>query len=230
MAELVADCPRCRSLKMTFDIKSQLYFQTKYDWQDWYEVFAVCRHCSRSTVFVLSLSEIQMRSEVERGVLGKTGPAANNYMNNEGFINLKDVMGTAPPDHLPEAIAGAFVEGATCLTVRCFNAAATMFRLCLDLTTRPLLPTQDEKGLNAKIRRNLGLRLPWLFDNGLLPVELRELSGCVKEDGNDGAHSGTLKKEDAQDLLEFTFAFLERVFTEPEKLRLAKERREERRK
>jgi len=83
---------------------------------------------------------------------------------------------------------------------------------------------------NAKQRRDLGLRLPWLIEHGLLPKELHDLSHCIKEDGNDGAHTGTLKKEDAEDMLDFTTALLERVYTEPERLRLAKERREQRRK
>jgi hypothetical protein len=104
-----------------------------------------------------------------------------------------------------------------------------MFRLCIDLATRPLLPEEELDGLTRKIRRDLGLRLPWLFDNSKLPSDLRELSSCIKDDGNDGAHAGTLKKEDAEDLLEFASAFLERLYTEPEKLRLAKERRDDRR-
>jgi hypothetical protein len=52
---------------------------------------------------------------------------------------------------------------------------------------------------------------------------------CIKEDGNDGAHEGTLKKEDAEDILDFTVALLSRLYTEPERLRLAKLRRDKRR-
>jgi hypothetical protein len=58
---------------------------------------------------------------------------------------------------------------------------------------------------------------------------LRELSTCIKDDGNDGAHAGTLKRSDADDLLDFIVAMLERMYTEPERLRLAKERKEARR-
>jgi hypothetical protein len=104
-----------------------------------------------------------------------------------------------------------------------------MFRLCVDIATKSLFPATDEKGLNSKIRRNLGLRLPLLFDNGLLPESLKELSTCIKEDGNDGAHVGNLTKSDAEDLLDFTTALLERMYTEPARLRLAKERRDSRR-
>ena len=92
-----------------------------------------------------------------------------------------------------------------------------------------MLPEQETEGLNKATRRILGLRFLWLFENGMLPEDLRELSTCIREDGNDGAHAGTLKKEDAEDLLDFTRALLERLFTEPEKLRLAQARREARR-
>ena len=92
-----------------------------------------------------------------------------------------------------------------------------------------MLPEEEVEGLNYKTRRNLGLRLPWLFDNSILPEVLRELSSCVKDDGNDGAHEGTLKKEEAEDLLDFTFAILERIYTEPKRVQIAKERREARR-
>ena len=122
-----------------------------------------------------------------------------------------------------------FNEGATCLAVGCYNAAGTMFRLTIDLVTRDMLPDEDVEGLNRRVRRNLGLRLPWLFDNGRLPEALREISSCVREDGNDGAHAGTLTRQDAEDLLDFSRILLERIFTEPERLRLAQERRRQRR-
>ena len=115
------------------------------------------------------------------------------------------------------------------MSIGCFNAAGTMFRLCVDLATRSMLPEEEVEGLNARVKRNLGLRLPWLFDNDVLPEALRELSGCIKDDGNDGAHEGTLSEEDAEDLLDFTSVLLERIYTEPERLRFAKERREKRR-
>jgi Domain of unknown function (DUF4145) len=104
-----------------------------------------------------------------------------------------------------------------------------MFRTCVDLATRPMLPEEDVSGLNKKTRRDLGLRLPWLFDNGKLATDLRDLSTAIREDANDGAHQGILTKEDAEDLMDFTTALLERIFTEPERLRIAKERRQKRR-
>ena len=115
----------------------------------------------------------------------------------EHYISLKDRATVPPPEHTPKNLEPVFREGATCLAVGCYNAAGTMFRLCVDLATRPLLPAGEVPGLNAKTRRDLGLRLPWLFDNGLLPEAVRELSTCIKDDGNDGAHAGTLTRAEA---------------------------------
>lgn len=229
MSELVADCPRCGAQRITFSLTQEHHFRTDYGWQQWYEVFCVCRGCRQATIFVLSQRAGQDHDVIHQNGLVRLDIAVNRYMDIEGYVNLKDLATESPPEHLPENVEGAFREGATCRAVACWNAAGTMFRLCVDLATRPLLPDQQVQGLNAKTRRDLGLRLPWLFDNGKLPNDLRELSSCIKEDGNDGAHAGTLTKEDAEDLLDFTRALLERIYTEPERLRLAKERRDLRR-
>ncbi len=86
----------------------------------------------------------------------------------------------------------------------------------------PELPSKHE-------RRNLKPRLDWLFAQRLLPEGLQELSDCVREDGNDGAHAGNLTKDDVSNLLDFTVLLPERLHTEPERLRIAGTRRAERR-
>lgn len=231
MAELVADCPRCKATRTTFDVLSDVLTGWRYNWQSWYEAFSICRHCKRSTVFVLSAKGVDEKDEIlEAGGPARLKGSINGHVDVEGFISLKDASRIAPPEHLPEDIKAAFEEGATCLAVKAPNAAGTMFRLCVDLATQPLLPEEEEvDGLSHKVRRDLGLRLPWLFDNGKLPQDLKDLSSCIKDDGNDGAHRGTLTKEDAEDLLDFTIALMERIYTEPQRLALATKRRTDRR-
>jgi hypothetical protein len=214
---------------MTFDLVAHTQVAYRHNWQSWYEAFCICRHCSRSTVFLLSERGIDESKAIRQSGLNKLPVAANKLVTVENYVSLKDAKAISPPEYLPPEILSVFAEGATCLAVGCFNAAGTMFRLSVDLATKSLLPEGDANGLNSKVRRNLGLRLPWLFQQSLLPATLQELSSCIKEDGNDGAHDGTLEKEDAEDLLDFTFALLERMYTEPERLRLAKGRRESRR-
>jgi len=202
----------------------------QYSWQNWYEAFCRCRHCHRTTIFVLAESVDADYQYVHKVGLLKVERSLNNYVKIEGHISLKDQASVSPPEHIPKEIEAVFREGATCLAVSCYNSAGTMFRLCVDLATRALLPNEEVEELNAKTRRDLGLRLPWLFANGRLPGALQALSSCIREDGNDGAHAGTLREPDAEDLLDFTVALLERIYTEPERLRLAEQRRNERRK
>ncbi len=235
MSMLVADCPRCGTKRITFDLKHAYHIKNEFDWQKWYEAFCICRECRRTTIFVLSQQRYEDSDLVSQEFLITYKASVNDYINIENFICIKDMGSTPPPEHLPDNIEKAFREGATCMSVNCWNAAGTMFRLCIDLATRPMLPKPKEgedgtERLNAKTRRDLGLRLPWLFNNNLLPKELEDLSSCIKEDGNDGAHAGNLIEKDAEDLLDFTYEFLERIYTEPERLRLAKERRDQRRK
>jgi hypothetical protein len=58
-----------------------------------------------------------------------------------------------------------------------------------------------------------------------LPEDLAALLDNLREDGNDGAHDGTLTKDDAEDALDFTQILLQRLYTNPERLRLAEARR-----
>lgn len=228
--QLVANCPRCGAQRITFDVLALHSLGIQYTWQNHWEAFCRCGNCVKGSIFHLSqsdpASEIALRNA---GGLFNLSGSLNRYVTVERHVSISDSATISPPEFLPQEVLAAFSEGAKCMAVGCHNAAGTMFRLCVDITSRSKLPEGDADGLNARVRRDLGLRLPWLFDNRYLPEDLRDLSTCIKEDGNDGAHRGTLTKEDALDLLDFTEALLKRVYTEPERLRLAKERRDARR-
>jgi hypothetical protein len=224
---------------MSFDVHAQVYRFSRYNWQNFYELFCVCRGCSRLTIFLVSMTVEGHQANMNQlfykpGGMVAYPDALNQYFKIESFVSLRDNTAQKPPEHLPEGINNAFNEGAACLTIGCNNAAATMFRLCVDLETRPLLPNPADatkaQPPNNRIRRDLGLRLGWMFDNNILPSALRELAKCIREDANDGAHVGNLTKEDTEDLLDFATALLERLITEPKRLELAEARRAARRK
>ena len=229
MAVLVTDCPRCGAKKMTLDVLATIPRFTEAGWKDFYEVFAICRACKKSGTFLISLREYNYRERFrEPDKITKYEYGLDNFFNIEGVISIKDRAKFNPPEHMPTNIETAFREAAACMTLGCWNAAGSMFRACVDLATRPLLPdptAPSPQPPNRKTRRDLGLRLPWLFQNGLLDKGLEPLATCIREDGNDGVHQVTLKKEDAEDLLDFTVALLERMYTEPERLRQAEARR-----
>lgn len=236
MPELVTDCPRCATKRITFTVLNAHMLKSNHPWKDEYEAFCVCRHCQRSTTFILSSANPTTKKYISNSTeLIKVPGSLNFLVDVDRYLSVRDVASVSPPEHLPPKIAAVFREGATCRAVACYNAAATMFRLCLDLATRDKLPppsngdTEGPAAPNYKTRRDLGLRLPWLFANEILPEDLRDLSHTVKEDGNDGAHAGTMTAEDVDDLLDFTTALLERMYTEPARLSLARERRDARR-
>ena len=229
MGMLITDCPRCDSAQITFDVTEANLIGISSDWVHRFEVFSICRKCRRSTVFVIEQTEYP-----ETAFIRKEGPlkfpdALNNHFKVRGFISLTDRARASAPEFTDEKVAGAFNEAAACMTVQAWNGAAALLRLSIDLATKPLLPDEFTAGLNRRTRRDLAPRLTWLLDNGKLPSELRGLSDCIREDGNDGAHDGTLGKEDAEDLIDFAVAMFERMYTEPQRLKLAQERRDNRR-
>jgi hypothetical protein len=214
---------------MTFDLVNQLPTVMNYNWQQHWEAFCICRNCFRSTVFVLEQNDYKDSDFLRKNKLSNIEFSVNQVARVKSHISQKDEIADQPPEYLPDEVNSIYIEGAACMAIGCHNAGATMFRLCIDLATKSMLPEQDEDGLNNRIRRSLGLRLEWLFKHHKLPQALEELSSCIKEDGNDGAHEGTLSEEDAADILDFTYVLLERLYTEPKRLELAKARREARR-
>ena len=233
MATIVADCPRCGAQRMTHDVRSSIWVLQQYNWQNWYEVGCHCRNCDKTAVFLLKLANIQRQDYfAEKDAMIRYPDSLNQHFEIDRHISVRDQRTREPPKHLPDNIKSAFEEGSSCLAIGCYNAAACMFRLCVDLATQPLLPNLlGESGPqpNAKQRRDLGLRIAWLLDNDRLPESFRELAKSIREDANDGAHAGTLSKHDADDLVDFTERLLERLITEPKELELAQARRNSRR-
>ncbi|MDO9369589.1 MAG: DUF4145 domain-containing protein [Sphingopyxis sp.] len=124
----------------------------------------------------------------------------------------------------------AFDEAAACISIGAFNAACSMFRLTVDLATKGLIPDEnDETGPTVAQRRTIFGRTQWLIHQGIISKDLEDLASCIREDGNDGVHDGTLGVDEAQDNLDFSDALLRRLFTEPARITIAKDRRDLRR-
>ncbi len=82
MSMLVADCPRCGAKSITFDVLAEVYRITYHGWQNWYEIFCVCRQCGCPTTFLVGLileAYDQRGPFYERGGLVKHEGALNPY-------------------------------------------------------------------------------------------------------------------------------------------------------
>ncbi len=231
MPTLVANCPRCGTKLTTFDCYADIRLSEEGGWLGTYEVFGICRACHQSSIYV-----VRHKSYETARIIPVAGPRRNSLAEYKGSLNdalatirvvsVQDQNVVSPPEYLPEIIDKVMREANTCLSMQCANAAATMYRLALDLCTKPLVADGEA---NPAIRRSLGLRLRWLLDNDRIPRDLERLAQCIQQDGNDGAHDGTLTREDAEDIKDFTDALLARLYTEPRRLELAEERRAARR-
>lgn len=194
------------------------------------QVSAVCRNCSNFVNFHTVIKGYR-DEPTEQKIFADISErrSANDFFDSIRPVYINSPTDFNCPEYVPDEISSIFDEGAKALAAECPNAAVAMFRLCLDVSTKPLLPTENTDGLNKFQRENLGPRIKWLFENGLISKELYDLSDQVREDGNDAVHIGTLKIDDAQNIADFTVLFLERQFAEPGRIATARARRAERR-
>lgn len=143
MAIMVNDCPRCGSQKITFNIQYGNYIGDRQIGLNniirIYELYCICRQCIRGTIFIAQPLAKQKSFE---GVEWRSGFNFNDIGTISGTVSPADLKVSQPPEFLPEKINDAFIEGAKCLSVGCYNAAATMYRLCLDIATKELLPPE----------------------------------------------------------------------------------------
>lgn len=230
---LIQDCPRCHSKRITFDAMERQYVGSGgSDWQMIFEVPAVCRYCERVVVWRIMLADYQAATATNRNEFWTQATNLASVFTIKGYASLKDSTGTPPPEYVPTEIANVFNEASLSHAVDCPNASAAMSRLCLDMVTKNLLPDAEDTSVaqpNSNQRKRLFDRLDWLFEQRRLPDDLKDLADTIRQHGNDGAHDGTCTTIDAEDLLDFTSNVLERVYTQPERVRLARQRALDRR-
>lgn len=237
---VVMDCPRCGVLNTTMTIKGFTETSRENIW----EFLALCRACRKASCIQGELQYIEewiraarqcgenlikFKKEKVYECLKQNNVDLLDYFEEISFQpTLKNIRPS--PEHLPSQIHELFEEASKCLSIGCFNAAGAMFRLCLDITTKDIINKNSGKQPTTDNQKTIHKRLTWIFDQGILPRSLDDLSRCIKDDGNDAAHDGNIGKAEAEDLLDFTKILLERIYTEPENIRIAAERRQQRRK
>ncbi len=235
MPIISANCPRCHTQNMTFDVNgyNDLGVGEFYSGQGTlreYEIFAVCKKCKGATTFcVIEPREIAQGRFIKPENVMKITDSLNRYFRVFDFVRSHGNPPQSPPDSIPDTIKAVFQEGAACFSIGCWNATGAMFRTCLDLASKDKIQGVNETDITKHQRENMAARIEWLFEKKRLPENLKDLADCIRQDGNDGAHDGTLGKDEADDLLVFTVQILEHFYTQPAKAEQAKIRRAERR-
>ena len=106
---------------------------------------------------------------------------------------------------LPTPIQGAFAEAEACFRAKAFTATAIMCRKTLEGIGT--VHDVHAKGLLAALRE--------LKERGIIENRLFEWADALRISGNEAAHdvTATVAAEDAHDLLEFSRALIEYIFT-----------------
>jgi len=118
---------------------------------------------------------------------------------------------------VPVAIAIAYNEARVCFRAKTYTAAAIMCRKTLE----GIAEAHQIKS------RNLASALREMQKQGLIENRLYEWADALRISGNEAAHgvSTTVSAQDAKDILDFTNALLEYVFTFRDKFEKWKARR-----
>ena len=105
----------------------------------------------------------------------------------------------------PEPIKNAYQEALSCFKGKAFTATVLMCRKTLEGIC----------SVHGVMEKNLGLSLKEMKDKGIIENGLFEWAEALRISGNEAAHDVniTVSSQDAKDIVEFTDALLEYVFT-----------------
>lgn len=118
---------------------------------------------------------------------------------------------------IPISLQSAFEEARSCFRAKAYTATAIMCRKTLE----------GIADVNSISVRNLASALKEMKDKGIIENRLYEWADALRISGNEAAHGVNINvlHQDAKDILEFTHALLEYVFTFQEKFEQFTKRR-----
>ncbi|MFC1938942.1 DUF4145 domain-containing protein [Chloroflexota bacterium] len=120
-------------------------------------------------------------------------------------------------DEFPKILNSAFEEARRCFRAKAYTATAVMCRKTLEGICK-------ERGISGK---NLAASLKQMRENSVIDSGLYEWADALRISGNEAAHGVevTFSREDAHDILDFSRALLEYIFTFREKFEQFQKRR-----
>jgi hypothetical protein len=117
---------------------------------------------------------------------------------------------------IPSSLRLAYEEAHSCFRAKAYTATAIMCRKTLE-------GIADENKITSQ---NLASALKEMKEKGIIENRLFEWADALRISGNEAAHgvNSKISSQDAKDILEFTHALLEYVFTFQEKFEQFKNR------
>jgi hypothetical protein len=207
MATLTCDCPHCGTKKSGFSIHGTSA-RSHINQQIWHSTY-VCNHCGMAVLVTTA------------------GSSNSNPAQQLGdLLQINSLIQIVPapekieaPDHLPDAVRNAFIEGCEILKISP-SMATTSFRKSLELGLKDLSPEIDAWKLEKRIDR--------MAEKGLLTNDLKEWAHHLRLDGNEATHEGEVdaskqaliaKAISTRELTKFVLTYL---FTLPGQIKAAR--------
>jgi len=195
MGQLGRDCPHCHTKKVSFNSYGEVIrINTKT-----YITAFFCSGCYGGII-----------AEIKH----EPGSSPFNYSGNiDASKHLRvlkiypSAIETKAPGYLSENLKNFFLQAATSLESKNYDAAAIMTRKVLEVAV---------KVLDAEGSGDLYNRIESLSDKNLITQDLKDWAHAIRDDGNTAAHEETpVSKEFAEELLSFAEMFLMYTFTMP---------------
>ncbi len=170
-----------------------------------YNFCAKCSHCSKGIcgIFAHKLGNVSYTLNNAIGSIDDYSVYLNDAWPRPKKIDV--------PLHVPELVSSYYIQALSSVSIRSFDAAAMMFRKCLEVATKSIDPSTEKMKLVDRIDR--------LFSSRKITEEMKDWAHEIRLGGNEAAHEDAQYSEtECQALTEFTEAFLTYSFTLPYKI------------
>lgn len=228
MPNLVIDCPYCLTKKQSFtcyggytdnkDLEPASFSKrsTVIGIAD-YVLFA-CNSCMKPV-------GIKIRRRFEASEAFRSDARFEVGFNDTDYhfltIYPEKISSNTAPKYSPPNISKFFEQACRALDREDADAAGTMFRKVLDVTTKHLIRRlgHSENGTLKKLDLGLERRIDYLHTQQKLSDDLKSWAHILREGGNDANHEEEpYKTDEAKELRSFAEVFLTYVFTIPGKI------------
>jgi hypothetical protein len=228
------DCPHCDTKKSGFSAQGGFRRSTKnsiqanhstiYLCEDWY--LMSCGNCKKCITIQYTISKVASRPQDVSTVLTKHGsPQENGYKYIEHFPKVRTID---IPEYVPEKIQVPFQQALSNISASNWDAAGTMARKTLELTTKDIVRTkvENEEEVKKLITKTwLKKRISALKELGFLTDGLEELAQLIKDEGDGATHDEEPYEEnEARELIGYAQALLTYVYTIPGMVEAVKEK------
>jgi len=213
MSVMVMTCPHCGAEKMTFNVA----VGARHIDRNYSTALAFCNACNQPVA-----AKFFLRSG--------NFSAGNDLVDYNGdLLEERNLFNTniwpkseaiTSPASAPDRVARNYVEAVQARKARLWNAACGSYRRCMELALKDFAPDIDAWKLEKRIDKLAA-------DNRITP-DIQEWAHSLRLDGNEALHGDADATEEmAEQMHHLTYFLLTYLYTLPNQIQQARDRREQ---